>query len=67
MAGAYEISEQDIEVTLRYLKYHDPENATRDKAIAMLEELKAGIHSMAHNNPDLLIELQKDLDKHKKD
>lgn len=62
MTEHYEINEKDIEVTLRYLKYHDPENATREVAITMLQDLKSGFHSMAHNHPDVLLGLQKELD-----
>ncbi|EDK72724.1 Recombinase [candidate division TM7 genomosp. GTL1] len=40
----------------------DPENATRDKAIALLKDLKAGFHGMAHNNPELLAKLKQELD-----
>lgn len=58
----YEISDEDIEVAMRYLKYHDPENASRDDAIAMLQELQAGFHGMAHSDPERLAELKKKLD-----
>lgn len=56
------ITEGKIEVALRYLKYHDPENATREKAIALLTELKDGYHAKAHRNPVELVELQQKLD-----
>jgi hypothetical protein len=65
MVKKYKISEKDIEVALRFLKFHDPENANRDAAKALLEDLHLGIHRIAHNNPDLLLELQKELDKNK--
>lgn len=55
----FRISEKDIGVALRYLKYHDPENATRDRAIAMLKDLNSGFHRMAHDDPDRLLELQR--------
>ena len=58
----YEISERDIEVAMRYLKYHDPGNATRDKAVSMLRELQSGFHGMAHSDPARLLELKKNLD-----
>ena len=61
MIEKYEITDKDIEVALRYLKHHDPENATPEKAIAMLKDLRQGYHDMAHTNPDLLEELQKEL------
>lgn len=58
----YEISEHDIEVALRYLKYNEPTKATREEAIALLQDLQAGFHGMAHHNPDKLMELKKELD-----
>lgn len=65
MAKNYEINEKDIEVALRYLKYHDSENATRENAIALLHDLKSSFHSMAHDNPDLLLKLQEEIDSNK--
>ena len=59
---SYKISDEDIEAALRYLKHHDPENANRDMAIALLEDLRSGFHTMAHNNPDKLLELQREID-----
>lgn len=61
-----EITEDKIEVTLRYLRYHDPENATRENAIALLTDLRDGYHSKAHTNPVELLELQKQLDESNK-
>lgn len=65
MDKPYEISEKDIESALRWLKVNDPENATREQAEALLKDLKAGFHSMAHNNPDLLNQLKQELDSDK--
>ncbi|HUY85087.1 MAG TPA: hypothetical protein VMU97_01070 [Candidatus Dormibacteraeota bacterium] len=65
MSESYEKSEEDIEVALRYLKFHDPENATREQAIALLEDLQSGFHSMAHHDPQQLLELQKKIDANK--
>lgn len=62
MDKPYEITEKDIESALRWLKVNDPENATREQAEALLKDLKAGFHSMAHNNPDLLNQLKQELD-----
>jgi len=62
MAKDYEITEKDIEIALRYLKYHDSENATRENAISLLEDLRAGYHGMAHHQPEKLVELQKEID-----
>ena len=65
MAEGYELNEKDIESVVHYLKIHEPENATRERAIALLEDLQAGVHMMAHNNPELLAKLQKELDENK--
>ena len=62
MDESYEMNEKDIESVIRFLEAHDPENATREKAIELLEDLHAGVHSMAHNNPELLEELQEELE-----
>ncbi len=62
MDDTYEINEKDIESVIRYLEIHDPKNASREKAIALLEDLRAGVHSMAHNNPELLEQLQKEIE-----
>lgn len=62
MDKPYEINEKDIESTLRWFKVNDPENATRDQAIALLNDLKSGFHGMAHNNPELLAKLKQELD-----
>jgi hypothetical protein len=61
----YEISEADIEVALRWLKYNDPEHATREQAIALLNDLQAGFHNLAHSDPDRLLKLEKELGKEK--
>jgi hypothetical protein len=53
----YEINEKDIDSALSYLKIHHPEDATPEKAIAMLEELKAGVHMLAHTDPEKLEEI----------
>ncbi len=62
MTKKYEINEKDIESVMRYLQAHDPENATREMAISLLEDLRAGFHGMAHSNPELLEKLRAELD-----
>lgn len=61
MAKSYEINEKDIDSTIRYLKTIDPENATLEMAIAFLEELQAKVHLLAHENPELLEKIYKEL------
>ena len=52
MSDKYKISDEDIEVALRYLKLNESTDATREQAIALLEDLRSGFHGMAHHNPD---------------
>lgn len=66
MSNGYQINEKDIESVIRYLKSIDPDNATPEMAIEILEHLKAGFHSMAHNDPDALEKIYNDLKQHKK-
>lgn len=62
----YEINEQDIESTLRYLKANVDPNATREDAIAKLEELQAGVHLVGHKGPGELEKLLEELEEGKK-
>ncbi len=61
MAKDYEINEKDIDSVIRYLKIHDPENATPEKAIAMLKDLQSFFHNMSHENPELIEKLYEEL------
>ena len=61
MTDKYELNEKDIESVIRFLKIHDPANATPEKAIAMLEDLQAFVHTMSHENPELLEKLYAEL------
>lgn len=61
----YEINEKDIDTVLNILKRTDPENATPEKAIEILESLQAGVHMLGHTNPKALEEIQKELQKRK--
>lgn len=63
MAKKYELNEEDIEKTIRYLKIVDPENASPEKAIERLEELRAGYHHLSHDHQEFLIKLKESLDK----
>lgn len=66
MAKQYEITDKDIESALLYLKHNDPENAARENAVALLNDLQQGYHNIAHTNPALLDELQKELNDNRK-
>jgi hypothetical protein len=56
-----EINEKDIDTVVKFLKIHDPGNATPEKAIELLEDLQAGTHQLAHSNPELLEKLHEAL------
>ena len=59
----YEINEKDIDSVVRFLKITDPEHATPEMAIAILEYLQTEIHLLSHTDPqkleDMLVDLQK--------
>ena len=63
--GKYQINEKDIDSTLAYLKIHDPKNATPEIAIALLEYMQAGVHTMNHEDPQMLDELYLEFKKQK--
>lgn len=52
--GGYQMNEKDIDSVLQFLKITDPEHATPEMAIALLEHLKAHFHTMAHLDPEAL-------------
>lgn len=64
--GGYHINEKDVESVIKFLKTIDPENATSEMAIELLEHLKAGIHTMVHENPEKLKEIYEELKRQKK-
>jgi competence protein ComGC len=56
----YELSESDIDSVLRWLKIHDPANATSEEAIKFLVDSRVLIHEVAHNHPEKLEDLYKE-------
>ena len=57
MASDYELNEKDIDTALAWLKINDPENATPEKAITMIEEAMASAHMLGHHDPTQLEQL----------
>jgi len=55
----YELSEQDIDKMLNWLRIFDPDNATPEQAIAFLVDARVSIHEYAHNKPEKIEELYK--------
>ena len=61
----YQINEKDIESVLRFLKLTDPDHATPEMAIDILEHMQATFHSMRHQNPETLEKIYVELKKQK--
>ena len=61
----YEITEKDIETALKFLRATDPEHATPEMAIELLEHMHATFHTMSHEDPDTLAKMYEDLKKQK--
>lgn len=66
MSNGYQINEKDIDGVLRFLKATDPENATPEMAIALLEYLAARLHNLAHTDLSKLEEIYKEFKQQKK-
>lgn len=64
--GDYQINEKDIDSVIGFLKITDPENATPEMAIEILEHLKASFHTMSHEDPEALEKVYQDLKRQKK-
>ena len=62
----YQMNEKDIEGVINYLKIFDPENATPEMAIELLEYMQATYHNMTHDDPEQLKKMYEDLQKQKK-
>jgi cytochrome oxidase Cu insertion factor (SCO1/SenC/PrrC family) len=61
MTKNYEINEKDIDSMLKFLKLNDPEHATPEMAIAILEHMQAAFHTMSHEDPETLDKIYQDL------
>lgn len=59
----YHISDEDIAAVLRFLEIHDPENATEKNARDFLHNIKAGVHDLALEKPEALVEIYESLKK----
>lgn len=54
MTKGYELNEKDIDSVINWLKIYRPEYATPEFAIDMLEEMHATVHTMSHEEPENL-------------
>jgi len=61
----YQINEKDIDTTLNFLKKTDPEHATPEMAIELLEYLQETFHTMGHEDLGKLEKLYEDFKKQK--
>jgi cytochrome oxidase Cu insertion factor (SCO1/SenC/PrrC family) len=61
MTKKYELNEKDIDTALKFLRLHDPEHATPEMAMALLEHMQAAFHTMSHDDPDMLEKIYEDL------
>jgi len=56
----YQMNEKDIDSVIRFLKITDPEHATPEMAIDLLEHLQATYHTMQCEDPDMLAKIYED-------
>lgn len=65
MAKDFQYDEAVIDQMIRYLKTIDPEHATPEWAIRMLETEYAKNHRMSHEDPEVLDLIYKDFKENK--
>jgi hypothetical protein len=61
----YQINEKDIDTVLNILKRTDPEHATPEMAIDILEHMQAAFHTLDHYDHDALVKMFEDIQKEK--
>jgi hypothetical protein len=61
----YQINEKDIESVMNFLKFTDPEHATPEMAIDILEHLQVSVHNMNDFDPDTLVKIYEEIQKEK--
>jgi hypothetical protein len=63
MTKPYEISDEDIEKALRYMKLHVSKSSTLEDARKMLEDFGSDVHIIAINEPERLSKIKQKIDK----
>lgn len=63
MAKQYELNEKDIDTVLNILKTNDPEHATPEWAIRILEYLYTTLDDMSFDDPERLDRIIEDASK----
>ena len=61
----YQINEKDIDTVLNILKRVDPERATPEMAIDILEYYQASVHSIKDHDPEMLVKIFEELENEK--
>ena len=64
--STYQLNEKDIDSVIRFLELTDPEHATPEMAIEILEHLQATFHTMNDTDPEQLKAIYKSLIEQKK-
>ena len=63
MTKPYEISDEDVEAALRYMKLHVSKKSTLEDAREMLKDFGSDVHKIAHNEPERFFKLKEKIDK----
>lgn len=63
MTKPYEISDEDVEAALRYMKLHVSKNSTPEDARKMLNDLGSDFHKLALSEPERFLNMKKKIDK----
>jgi len=66
MTKPYEISDEDIEKALHYMKLHVSKNSTLEDARKMLKDLGFDFHKLALSEPERFLKLKQKIDKRQK-
>lgn len=61
MSKEYEISEKDIAKVENYLRLNDPEHASRDMAIVILDHMHTMLDGLSFEDPELLEKVIQDI------
>ena len=61
MAKDYEINERDVQSVIHFLELNDPEHATPEMAISILEHMMATYHTIAHQDPEVLVKMYEEV------
>lgn len=63
MTKPYEISDEDIEAALRYMKLHVSKNSTLEDARKMIKDIGSDFHKLAISEPERFFKIKKKIEK----